>query len=73
MSAYSGVLFSLKKDGNPDVMQVNFGDIMVSKISQSSRDNATWFPGGSDAYNVGDPGSIPGLERSPGEGNDNTL
>ena len=33
--------------------------------------------GGSDrkefACNVGDPGSIPGLERSPGEGNDNPL
>ena len=31
------------------------------------------FPGGSDGkacvYNVGDPGSIPGLGRSPGEGN----
>ena len=30
------------------------------------------FPGGSDgkesAYNVGDPGSIPGLGRSAGEG-----
>ena len=35
------------------------------------------FPGGSDgrasAYNVGDPGSIPWLERSPGEGNGNPL
>ena len=35
------------------------------------------FPGGSDdkvsAYNVGDPGSIPGLGRSSGEGNDNLL
>ena len=35
------------------------------------------FPGGSDGkvsvYNVGDPGSIPGLERSPGEGNGNPL
>ena len=35
------------------------------------------FPGGSDgkasAYNVGDPGSIPGLGRSPGEGNSNPL
>ena len=35
------------------------------------------FPGGSDvkvsAYNVGDLGSIPGLERSPGEGNGNPL
>ena len=35
------------------------------------------FPGGSDskvsACNVGDPGSIPGLGRSPGEGNNNPL
>ena len=34
-------------------------------------------PGGSDgkecARNMGDPGSIPGLGRSPGEGNDNPL
>ena len=35
------------------------------------------FPGSSDgkvsACNVGDPGSIPGLGRSPGEGNGNPL
>ena len=35
------------------------------------------FPGGSDgkvsAYNVGDPDLIPGLGRSPGEGNGNLL
>ena len=35
------------------------------------------FPGGSDSkasvYNVGDPGSIPELGRSPGEGNGNPL
>ena len=35
------------------------------------------FPGGSDGkasvYNVGDPGSSPGLERFPGEGNGNPL
>ena len=35
------------------------------------------FPGGSDgkasACNVEDLGSIPGLERSPGEGNGNPL
>ena len=35
------------------------------------------FPGGSEvkasAWNAGDPGSIPGLERSPGEGNGNPL
>ena len=34
-------------------------------------------PGGSDgkafAYNAGDPGSIPGSRRSPGEGNSNPL
>ena len=35
------------------------------------------FPGGSygkeSACNEGDPGSIPGSRRSPGEGNDNPL
>ena len=35
------------------------------------------FPGGSEGkasvYNAGDPGPIPGLERSPGEGNGNPL
>ena len=35
------------------------------------------FPGGSDgkesACNVGDPGSIPGWGKSPGEGNGNPL
>ena len=35
------------------------------------------FPGGSEvkafAWNVGDQGLIPGLERSPGEGNGNPL
>ena len=35
------------------------------------------FPGGSDGkasvYNVGDPGSIPGSGRPPGEGNGNPL
>ena len=37
----------------------------------------TSFPGGSEGkvsvYNVGDPGTIPGLGRSPGEGNGNPL
>ena len=35
------------------------------------------FPGDSDGkasvYNAGDPGSIPGLGKSPGEGNGNPL
>ena len=42
-----------------------------------NNNNTPYFPGGSDrkasAYNVGDPGSIPGLGRSPGEGNGNPL
>ena len=37
----------------------------------------TGFPGGSEfkvsAWNAGDPGSIPGSGRSPGEGNGNPL
>ena len=41
------------------------------------RTQVTIFPGGSagkaSAYNVGDPGSIPGVGRSPGEGNGNPL
>ena len=37
-----------------------------------------WFSlfgsdGKESACNAGDPGSIPGLERSPGEGNSNSL
>ena len=39
--------------------------------------DAIYFPGGSDGkasvYNAGDPGSIPRLGRSPGEGNGNPL
>ena len=35
------------------------------------------FPGGSEgkmsAYNVGDPASIPGLRRSPGDGNGSPI
>ena len=41
--------------------------------------NTTWeahaydSDGKASAYNVGDQGSIPGLGRSPGEGNGNPL
>ena len=46
---------------------------MVAQTSLVGQD----FPGGPDgkvsAYNAGDPGSIPGLGRSPGEGNGNPL
>ena len=54
-------------------MQRNREKQQNGKDEKSVRD----FPGGSDgkasAYNVGDPGSIPGSGRSPGEGNGNSL
>ena len=48
------------------------------EIMETLMDFTFWgFPGGSDgkvsAYNAGNPGSIPGLGRSPGEGNGNPL
>ena len=48
-------------------------DMSLSKLWEMVMD----FPGGSDSkasvYNVGDPGSIPGSGRSPGEENGNPL
>ena len=48
-----------------------------SPEATSTMDLAMGFPGGSDgketACNAGDSGSIPGLGRSPGEGNGNPL
>ena len=48
-------------------------DVTVLSLEQLN----TYFPGGSDGkasvYNAGDLGSIPGLGRSPGEGNGNPL
>ena len=46
------------------------------QYSQSDRNWNAFFKslsGGSDGCNAGGPDSIPGLERSPGEGNDNPL
>ena len=52
-----------------------FDVVRVSYFSHSKR--CVGFPGSSDgkesAYNAGDPGSIPGSGRSPGEGNGNPL
>ena len=55
--------------------------LMASKTSYSIHNFSSFihtiFPGGSDGkasvYNEGDPGSIPGLGRSLGEGNGNPL
>ena len=50
---------------------------MQLKLVYLKLDSNMGFPGGSDskesACNAGDPGSIPGLGRSPGEGNGNPL
>ena len=49
----------------------------VKNRFDESLDPTRGFPGGSEvkvsASNVGDPGSIPGLGRSPGEGNGHPL
>ena len=55
-----------------------FGWVMCFQLFPESSKHYQWgFPGSSDgkvsAYNVGDLGLIPGLGRSPGEGNGNSL
>ena len=57
-----------------------FKNKLKKKISKKGRSLQMCkgdFPGDSDgkasAYNAGDPGSIPGLGRSPGEGNGSPL
>ena len=50
---------------------------MAETLSGVYTDLPMDFPGGSDgkasAYNVGDPGSVPGSRRSPGKRNGNPL
>ena len=57
-------------------------DLPISKKKKKEKERKSLaspsdFPDDSDgkasAYNVGDPGSIPGLGRSSGEGNGNPL
>ena len=55
-----------------------FADVIVSEIIWKERGQyPLGFPGSSEgkvsACNVRDPGSIPWLERTPEEGNDNPL
>ena len=56
---------------------VNLHDVPYNKIQLKVPSTICDFPGGSDSkayiYNAGDLGSIPGLGRSPGEGNGNPL
>ena len=50
-------------------------EILMSVVSEISHNGASFLaaPGKENAWNAGDPGSIPGLGRSPGEENGNPL
>ena len=60
-------------DGEGQRGQVCCCSWCLKELNRTKRD----FPRGSDSkasvYNAGDPGSIPGSGRSPGEGNGNLL
>ena len=66
------VSLGLKSIGKAKVFFGDSKESFASLLFSASR-----IPGGSDgkvsAYNAGDLGSIPGLERSPGEGNSNPF
>ena len=74
-SNFSLILFMFANDGErTTVIDFRVPNIFLCKCSNVQ----VWaLPGGSDSkelpYNVGDLGSIPGLGRSPGEGNGNPL
>ena len=66
-------------------MNLKHGEVKAVMQGLGASECLTWdlnmgswaAPGGADgkasAYNAGDLGSMPGLWRSPGEGNDNPL
>ena len=63
----------LKEVGIPDHLTCLLRNVYAGQEATVRPGHGTTdFPGGSDgkvsAYNTGDPGSIPGLGRSPGEG-----
>ena len=66
----------LKGKEKNDVCVVYFS-IIFQEVLKKHVFGSKGFPGGSDhkeyACNAGDPGSTPGVGRSPGEGNGNPL
>ena len=67
-----------KKSEEPEIkLPTSVGSSKKQESSKKTSTSALDFPGGSDskvsAYNAGNPGSIPGSGRSPGEGNGNLL
>ena len=76
-----GIVNKAEIDGSyptPEVRGGSLGELSkyINKYYNRVRSNLG-FPGGSDgkvsACTAGDPGSFPGLGRSPGEGNGNLL
>ena len=71
------LVFKLTKVKGSHVWNQIYVDEICNWFLREHMHKARGFPGGSDgkasAYNTGDPGSIPGLGRSPGEGNGNPL
>ena len=68
----------LGKTEEPEIkLSTSVGSSKKQESSKKTSTSALDFPGGSDskvsAYNAGNPGSIPGSGRSPGEGNGNPL
>ena len=55
----------------------NINNLRYEQLNWTELNVPLGFPGGSDgkvsAYNAGNPGSIPGLGGSPGEGNGNPF
>ena len=70
-------LILLKKIFRNDLLIMIKSAGRFSSIYVANGWNKLDFPGGSDSkasvYNAGDPGSIPGSGRAPGEGNGNPL
>ena len=69
----------IREEGGCQIKRVAQSRTRLKRLSSSSSSTSLYrgFPGGSEvkasACNVGDPSSILGLGRSPGEGNGNPL
>ena len=72
-----GKSYSLQYSGLENSLDSTVHGVTNSRAGLSNFHFHLGFPGGSDgrasACNAGDPGSIPGLGRCPGEGNSNPL
>ena len=75
-SCGAGLVGSSSVPGTSSI-SISFDSIFVKNANISNSPDVLGFPGGSDgkesACYAGDPGSNPGLGRSPGEGNGNPF